>query len=101
MYVSNGHKWLFSPKGSAVCWINDSVCSKTFPEPTVIGSENNCESNEMVPLETRFLYTGTRDYTSLLSMDAALTFRESLGGDEQIYKYVHGLLCESVSVKIP
>lgn len=87
-YLSNGHKWLYSPKGSAFLWVNASQVSAVFPEPTVISSQNNIGTMSLV---RRYSYTSTRDYTALLSMSAALDFRQQLGGDEAIYTYVKNL----------
>lgn len=87
-YLSNGHKWLYSPKGSAFLWVNASWSSSVFPEPTVISSQNGPETTS---LADRFSYTGTRDYTSMLSMSAALEFRQRLEGDSGIYAYVRNL----------
>jgi selenocysteine lyase/cysteine desulfurase len=39
-YTSNGHKWFYSPKGSAILWVNPAVVTALFPEPTVISSAN-------------------------------------------------------------
>jgi len=78
-YLSNGHKWLYSPKGSALLWINTTsgFVTDTFPEPTVISS-TNVIGNETTSLSQRFAYVSSRDYTAWLSMDAALDFRQTI-----------------------
>ena len=92
-YVSNGHKWLYSPKGSAFLWVNQSIVTDFFPEPTVISSANSClQQPSMIE---RFEYVSTRDYTPTIAMSKALEFRESLGGDAAIYKYTNGLAMEA------
>lgn len=94
-YLSNGHKWLYSPKGSAFLWINTTsgFISDTFPEPTVISSGNPIGSTS---LSERYSYVSTKDYTAFLSMDAALEFRQTiLGGDEAIYQYCRTLALDA------
>lgn len=95
-YLSNGHKWMYSPKGSAVLWVHPLRISCSFPEPAVISSENTLEQCECPrdedPLYHRFIYTSTKDYTALLSIAAAMDFRDSvLGGDEAIHTYIRNL----------
>lgn len=111
-YLSNGHKWMYSPKGSAVLWVHPSRITQTFPEPTVISSENSmphCSSSLFGecdnsgdnddgddPLYHRFIYTSTKDYTALLSLSAAMDFRDDvLGGDDAIYTYIHELAMQA------
>jgi selenocysteine lyase/cysteine desulfurase len=92
-YLSNGHKWMYSPKGSAILWVHPSRISPSFPEPTVISSENSSGGIENLdPLYHRFIYTSTKDYTAMLSIHAATEFRQAvLGGDDTIHQYVHNL----------
>ena len=67
-YFSNGHKWFYTPKGSAFLWINNhskkekNHVTNIFPEPTVISSENrilqertneDAENNENQDNDTR------------------------------------------------
>lgn len=110
-YVSNGHKWLYSPKGSAFLWVNlthsrpgpnnhssgSSWISPTFPEPTVISSANN----PLAPtsFSERYAYVSTREYTAILSIGAALDFRNDiLGGDLAINGYCKGLATRAKSM---
>jgi selenocysteine lyase/cysteine desulfurase len=87
-YLSNGHKWLYTPKGSAVLWINASQITNLFPEPTVISSTNDMTTS----LSERYAYVSARDYTAWLSIGAALQFRQDvLGGEEAIYQYCRTL----------
>ncbi len=93
-YLSNGHKWLYSPKGSAFLWINTTsgFVSDTFPEPTVISSANPIGATSLVQ---RFAYISSRDYTAFVSMDAALEFRQILGGEATIYEYCRTLALQA------
>jgi selenocysteine lyase/cysteine desulfurase len=88
-YLSNGHKWLYSPKGSAVLWVNSTIINSLFPEPTVISSANSVHDS---PFAQRYEYVSTRDYTATISMSKALEFRKvQLGGEDAIYDYVRTL----------
>jgi len=81
-YLSNGHKWLFSPKGSAFLWVRSDL--QTLIHPPVI-SDNYGRG-----FQAEFFWTGTRDYSAMLAMWSALDFRTSLG-DEKIMSYIHTL----------
>jgi len=81
-YVANGHKWLFSPKGSAILWVSKDKQKNIVP--LVISSSGN------ISFVGEFEYTGTRDYTAFLSMGAALDFRIKWG-DLEIMEYNHQL----------
>uniref|UniRef100_A0A6B2L9A6 Aminotransferase class V domain-containing protein n=1 Tax=Arcella intermedia TaxID=1963864 RepID=A0A6B2L9A6_9EUKA len=73
-WIGNGHKWLYSPKGTAVLWTSKAYQAGVVP--TVISSEYG---------ETyldHFEYTGTRDYSSFCAIGAALDFRKGLGEEE-------------------
>ena len=95
-YLSNGHKWMYSPKGSAILWIHSSRITSTFPEPTVISSANAVGRqdghDDDDPLYHRYVYTSTKDYSAMLSIQKAMEFRQViLGGDDAIYNYVRNL----------
>lgn len=93
-YLSNGHKWLYTPKGSAVLWINSIQVTDVFPEPTVIASTNEIIST--IPLSERYAYVSARDYTAWLSMGKAIDFREQqLGGEKAIYHYCRNLAIQA------
>ena len=91
-YLSNGHKWLYSPKGSAFLWVNPTsgFVTDTFPEPTVISSTNPVDAG--TSLQERYMYISTRDYTAFLSLNAAIDFRQVvLGGEDAVYDYCRNL----------
>lgn len=83
-YFGNGHKWLFSPRGSAFLYVRHALQQPLFPAPAVI--DNFGES-----FVERFVWTGTRDYTAFCAMKDAFAFRETVGGDAVIKGYNQGL----------
>jgi len=82
-YVTNGHKWFYSPKGTAILYVRKQYQQEIAP--TVVGSE--WKMNNFAP---NFEYTGTRDYTGFVTLEAALNFRNRFG-DLQIMSYLHEL----------
>jgi len=84
-WLGNGHKWLYSPKGSAILWVRPD--RQALIEPTVISWEGQGSSHFLMA----FSYVGTTTDSQYLAMSAALDFRESMGGDEAIVRYMHEL----------
>lgn len=69
-YVSNLHKWLFAPKGTAFLHAADAVAPATRP--------NVVSHYVEMGFPRAFDFTGTRDNSSWLCAPAALRFNESL-----------------------
>jgi selenocysteine lyase/cysteine desulfurase len=88
-YLSNGHKWLYSPKGSAFLWVRRPL--QALVHPTVI-SEGYGQG-----FQQDFVYQGTRDYTPWLGMADAIAWRNSLG-DAAIIEYMHTLAVQGGNV---
>ncbi|PVF97291.1 PLP-dependent transferase [Serendipita vermifera] len=85
--VSNCHKWLYSKRPSAILYVpkrNHDKIRWTFPI-----SWSYKSPPETVPLGELFEWTGTIDYTPYLSVNAALDFREKIGGEKRIQDYCH------------
>lgn len=89
-YLSNAHKWMYSPKGSAFLWTSPSNIDDLRPQPAVISSENDVSGG--TDYATRFGYTGTKDFTAYLSVSDAIAFRNELEAENgSIIEYTDGL----------
>lgn len=89
-WVSDTHKWFFSPKGSAVLWVTKEKQENVVPtiDCASIGS-NGCtviqnQYKELSEFESRFLYLGTKDYTPWISISGAIHFIKDIGGYDLI-----------------
>eukprot|EP00736_Rhodelphis_marinus_P012318 Rmarinus@m.2833 len=87
-YVSNAHKWFYTPRGAAIFWVSPQY--QELIRPLVISSEVSYDFVD------DFQYTGTRDYTAYVVMSDAKRFRESLG-DAEIMEYNHDLAIAAVN----
>lgn len=96
-FMADAHKWLFSPKGSAMLWVTRAAQANCYP--SVVGAVcSNSPSTNFNPAvlaglseyERRFQYTGTRDYTPLIAVRDALLFREQVG-ESVILGYNRGM----------
>ncbi len=70
-YVTNLHKWLYTPRGAALLYASGSAAPLTWPLATSHYVD--------MGFPRSFDYTGTRDYTPWLSAPAALQFFKALG----------------------
>lgn len=82
-YVSNAHKWLFAPKGTAFLYASKAVAASTRP--------NVVSHFIALGFPRSFDFTGTRDNSGWLAVPSALDFFESLG-PEAIRAYQRRLL---------
>eukprot|EP01065_Artemidia_motanka_P035311 TRINITY_DN4322_c1_g1_i2.p1 TRINITY_DN4322_c1_g1~~TRINITY_DN4322_c1_g1_i2.p1 ORF type:complete len:466 (+),score=103.92 TRINITY_DN4322_c1_g1_i2:106-1398(+) len=79
-YVGNGHKWLFSPKGSAFLHVKESA--QKYVQPLVI------DQGPGKSLFTQsFKWQGTEDTSAFAAIKDALDWRAALG-DSAIMKYM-------------
>jgi selenocysteine lyase/cysteine desulfurase len=88
-WMSNGHKWFYTPKGSAILWVTKRKQESVIPIVISTFYPGGVEPEPSTYLGN-FQYTGTRDYTPYCTFKAALRFREKIG-DEKIKKYNHDL----------
>jgi selenocysteine lyase/cysteine desulfurase len=86
-YLSNGHKWLYTPKSSAFLWVRKDKQHLIYP-PVI---SNLGQGKTFFQME--FSWLGTMDYSSYLCFPIALKFREKFG-DNEIMKYIHSLAVE-------
>ncbi|KAG2206950.1 hypothetical protein INT47_008419 [Mucor saturninus] len=89
-FITNCHKWLYSPRGCAILYAPKR--NQGFIHPTTINAaykfhadstEYSSFAQENVP--------NTIDTAPYLCIDAALNYRESIGGEEAICKYTHDI----------
>jgi selenocysteine lyase/cysteine desulfurase len=87
-YLSNGHKWLFSPKGTSFLWADKRY--QRLLVPTVVSHAINGTFQDM------FLWQGTMDYSGYLAMgNDAIAFHSSFpGGSQGVFEYLHNLAVE-------
>ena len=85
--TGNLHKWLYSPKGTAMLWASPEFQRVCAIVPPVLSSESGGAN-----FAGDFEYTGTRDYTGYCAIPAAFRFRDSLPGDTALQReYGHHL----------
>ncbi|KAH7884325.1 pyridoxal phosphate-dependent transferase [Phlebopus sp. FC_14] len=93
-WVSNCHKWLFAKRGCAVLYVpkrNQYMIKSPIPTPVTYRSPRDEAYPGPQDFVKLFEWTGTIDYVPLLSVSAALDFREWLGGEHKINEYTHNL----------
>ena len=75
-YVGNLHKWAFVPRSAAVLWCRPELQPALHPT-TISHGYTQGYTNE-------FDWQGTRDFSAILSTQAAFGFADRLGGLERI-----------------
>jgi isopenicillin-N epimerase len=96
-YAANLHKWCCAPKGSAFLWVRPDRQAQVHP---LVVSHHFGKG-----LEREFAWQGTRDFSSWLSVPAALGFMGALGW-EAVMAHNHAMavwaqhvLCERWGVR--
>ncbi|GAA5877320.1 hypothetical protein JCM1840_007196 [Sporobolomyces johnsonii] len=91
-WVSNCHKWLLAHRGCAVLYVDKAYQHLIHSIPIghhYDGKRTPARRSEWV---TEFSWNGTLDWSPILSISAALDFRENvLGGEERIHEWCHSL----------
>ncbi|CAO1635773.1 unnamed protein product [Parajaminaea phylloscopi] len=98
-FVTNAHKWNFAHRGCAVFYVSlENQHLVPTSVPTSWGYRTKAQrlaQSEAEPgLDFVYNWTdpGTDDFTSFLTLDAAMTFQsERLGGEERVRKYNRSL----------
>jgi len=107
-YTGNCHKWLCTPKGSAMLHIREDWRART--RPLVISHGANATRKDRSRLHLEFDWPGTFDPTPFLVLPTALDFLEGLfpdGIDElqlrnrELTVEAQGLLCEALGIERP
>lgn len=106
-FTSNAHKWLYTPRGSAVLYVpqrnqplmrSSLPTSQAFeprPRPGVVRMPNPLPPSDKSNFVQQFEFVGTVDSASLLCIPAALEFRHRVcGGEEAIMSYCWDLARE-------
>jgi isopenicillin-N epimerase len=70
-YVGNAHKWMFAPRGCGLLWTSPARAAQTHPTVISHGAGRG--------LTAEFDWTGTRDPSPWLALEAAIAFMEGLG----------------------
>ena len=91
-YVSNAHKWLFAPKGSAFLYASDAVAPMTRP--------NVVSHFIAMGFPRSFDFTGTRDNSAWLATPAAVRFFEDLD-PAAAWAYQRGLVAAASDALAP
>jgi len=104
-WITNGHKWLCTPKGCAYMWISPRMSSTT--RPTIIShgfSATNVSSpfTDRKKLLSSFAWDGCRDYTALLTTSSALRLWNNVpnGGIIGVRTYITNLLNDAINILI-
>lgn len=83
-YVSNLHKWYFTPLGCAMLYV--AAKYHTMIQPFPMGYFFITEPTKEILIQ-KFGYLGSKQYANLLVITAAKKFRDSIGGNEKIWQY--------------
>jgi isopenicillin-N epimerase len=75
-YTGNCHKWLCTPKGSALLHVREDWCPRT--RPLVISHGANAELDGRSRFRHEFDWIGTDDPTPFLTIPAAIDFLDGL-----------------------
>ncbi|MDA1263769.1 MAG: aminotransferase class V-fold PLP-dependent enzyme [Planctomycetota bacterium] len=107
-YTGNCHKWMCTPKGSALLWVRRELQGSV--RPAVISHGANTPQPGRSRYLTEFDWCGTGDPTAVLCVPDAIRFFEELlpGGWAALRKHNHdlalagrALLCDALGIEAP
>lgn len=89
-FISNCHKWLFTPRGCSILYVPKR--NQGFIHPTSINwaYANHTEADDVSSYQNEHS-PNTIDTSPYMCVDAAIQYRESIGGEEAIREYCHDL----------
>ena len=87
-YTGNCHKWLFAPRGCGFLWTRRERNTATHPVAISHGYGSG--------FAAEFDWTGTRDFSPWLAIDAALEFLASLDA-RRVRRYCHDLVTSAAA----
>ncbi|CAO3625096.1 unnamed protein product [Cunninghamella echinulata] len=99
-FVTNAHKWLLCPRGLSVAYV--PTRNQYLIHPAVINSaykhHTNKDKDVTSNFQAEFNWPGTSDFSNFLCVEEVMKYRKSLGGEEKIMEYCHGLAVSGASV---
>ncbi|KAI8060821.1 pyridoxal phosphate-dependent transferase [Gongronella butleri] len=94
-FVTNCHKWLYTPRGCAVLYVRKQIQYMIHPALINASYKHHNGPNENVSsFQDEYNWPGTCDFSSFLCVGDSLAFIESLGGLDAIQAYCHRLAVE-------
>ncbi|KAH8685496.1 pyridoxal phosphate-dependent transferase [Tricladium varicosporioides] len=96
-FVTNCHKWLFTPRGSAIFHVplrNQHLIRTSIPTGHGYSypSSTSPSSHSQTPFTYLFEFVATQDWSPYISVPSALKFREEqCGGEDSIRSYCFDL----------
>ncbi|KAI9321547.1 pyridoxal phosphate-dependent transferase [Dichotomocladium elegans] len=93
-FISNCHKWLFAPRGSAFLYVPRRNQALVHPSIINYAYADHTKDHLDVSFRAEFSWPGTTDFSTHLCIPAALDFRKALGGEEAIQNYCNNLARE-------
>lgn len=99
-FVSNCHKWLFAPRGCAVFYVPERnhhllpstlATSHGYMPKLAAARASPLPPSSKTPFITNFEFVGTLDNSPYLCVKDAISWREKVGGEDAIIKYLWDL----------
>lgn len=84
-YAANLHKWVCSPKGSAILWVHPEQRARC--RPMILSNLADKPIEGRPHLHTEFDYVGTNDPTSVLAVPAAIRIMAAIATDRHARRY--------------
>jgi len=89
-YMANLHKWCFAPTAAAFLWVSPTAPLRSSLHHPIVSH------NYGMGLFAECAMLGTKDYSAMLAVPAAVEFLESMGGVEVVARRNHELCVEAM-----